>query len=253
MLLENKVALVTGGAMGLGEATAIQYARQGARVIIADVNEQAQQTATAIRAAGGEACFVPTDIASAAAVEHLMGLVREEFGRLDVLVNCAAILLSPHVRVDQFEEADWDRVLEINLKGTFLCVKHAVPLMEEKGGIIFCVASGAGISGASSSVAYSASKGGVQGLVFTLRHQLEALNIRVHVFLPPNMGTPMRVGAVGEVAEREGRSRAAAEAAERASLPAPDDTAALLAELASEAGERYRDQMTLAASEFGIA
>ena len=70
MLLENKVALVTGGAMGLGEATAIQYARQGARVIIADVNEQAWQTVAAVRAAGGEACFVPTDIACAAAVEH---------------------------------------------------------------------------------------------------------------------------------------------------------------------------------------
>ena len=196
---------------------------------------------------------MPTDIACAVAVERLMGVVREEFGRLDVLVNCAAILLSPHVRVDQFEEAAWDRVVEINLKGTFLCVKYAVPLMEEKGGVIFCVASGAGISGASSSVAYSASKGGVQGLVFTLRHQLEALNIRVHVFLPPNMATPMRVGAVGEMAARTGQSRAAAEAAERANSSAPDETAALLAELASEAGVRYKDQMTLAASEFGVA
>ena len=149
MRLQNKVALVTGGATGIGAATAVMYAREGAKVIIADLNETAgKATAQSIESEGGTAQFVRTDVSQEADVAALMEGMKQRFGRLDVLVTCAGILLGAAVRIDQFDADDWDAVIRVNLRGTFLCTKHAVPLMEEcGGGVIVLIASGAGVTG----------------------------------------------------------------------------------------------------------
>ena len=111
---------------------------------------------------GGTAEFVQTDVTSESDVINMVNMVKEKFAKLDVLVTCAGILLSPNTRVDQFGVVDWDRVIDVNLKGTFLFVKYAVSLMEQHSGVlILMIASGAGVLGGSSSVAYAASKGGI--------------------------------------------------------------------------------------------
>jgi NAD(P)-dependent dehydrogenase (short-subunit alcohol dehydrogenase family) len=250
--LNNKIAVITGGAAGLGAATARLFAREGAKVVVGDVNATGgQATIQAIEAEGGVARFVPTDVTCEADVIALMRVAEQDFGGLDVLVTCAGILLSASTRVDQFETEAWDQVIDVNLKGTFLCVKHAVRLMEKRGGgVVLMIASGAGIRGGSSSVAYAASKGGVQGLGLAMVSQVEPLNIRVHVVLPANMATFMRVNAVGEMAEKAGKSRDAAMAAERASLPSPEGTANFLADLASDGGALAKGTLTLSAGDW---
>ncbi len=238
MRLQNKVALVTGGATGIGAATAVMYAREGAKVIIADLNETAgKATAQSIEAEGGTAQFVRADVSQEADVAALMEGMKQRFGRLDVLVTCAGILLGAAVRIDQFDVDDWDAVIRVNLRGTFLCTKHAVPLMEEcGGGVIVLIASGAGVTGPSASVAYGASKGGVRGLGFTLKNQVEPLGIRVHVVCPGNLNTPLKLRAIAEIAERGGESPEAAVADAQSTLFKPEEVAKVLTDLASDAG-----------------
>ena len=207
MRLQNKVALVTGGATGIGAATAVMYAREGAKVIIADLNEtDGKATVQSIEAEGGTAQFVRTDVSQEAEVAGLIETVEKNFGRLDVLVTCAGILLGAAVRIDQFDAEAWDAVIRVNLRGTFLCTKHAVPLMTKSSGVIVLIASGAGVTGPSASVAYGASKGGVRGLGFTLKNQVEPLGIRVHVVCPGNLNTPLKLRAIAEIAERGGEN-----------------------------------------------
>ena len=238
MRLQNKIAVVTGGATGIGAATALMYAREGATVVIADVNEaDGRATVQSIEAEGGTAQFVWTDVSQEADVAEMIEAVEESFGRLDVLVTCAGILLGAAIRIDQFDAEAWDKVITVNLRGTFLCTKHAVPLMEKSGGgVVVLIASGAGVTGPSASVAYGASKGGVRGLGFTLKHQVESLNIRVHVVCPGNLNTPLKLRAIADIAERAGESPEAAVAAAQSTLSKPEEVAKVLTDLASDAG-----------------
>ena len=237
MRLQNKVALVTGGATGIGAATAVMYAREGAKVIIADLNEtDGKTTVQSIEAEGGTAQFVRTDVSQEAEVAGLIETVEQNLGRLNVLVTCAGILLGAAVRIDQFDVEAWDAVIRVNLRGTFLCTKHAVPLMAKSGGVIVLIASGAGVTGPSASVAYGASKGGVRGLGFTLKNQVEPLGIRVHVVCPGNLNTPLKLRAIAEIAEREGESPEKAVAAAQSTLFKPEEVAKVLTDLASDAG-----------------
>lgn len=238
MRLKNKIAVITGGATGIGAATAVMYTQEGAKAVIADLNEEdGWATAQSIEAEGGTAQFVRTDVSQEADVAAMVETVEQSFGRLDVLVTCAGILLGAAVRVDQFEAEAWDAVIRVNLRGTFLCTKHAVPLMEQSGGgVIALIASGAGVTGPSASVAYGASKGGVRGLGFTLKNQVEPLNIRVHVVCPGNLNTPLKLRAIAEIAERAGESSEAAVTAAQSSLFQPEEVAKVLTDLASDAG-----------------
>ena len=132
MRLQNKIALVHwwgiyGAYTGIGAATAVMYAREGAKVIIADLNEaDGKATAQSIEAEGGTAQFIRTDVSQEADVAAMVESVEQNFGRLDVLVTCAGILLGAAVRIDQFDAEAWDAVIRVNLRGTFLCTKHAV-------------------------------------------------------------------------------------------------------------------------------
>ena len=238
MLLKDKVIVVTGGAEGLGRTTALQCADIGGRVIVADVNlGGAEDTARTITSNGGRACAVAVDLAREDQVARLIEQTENTFSRLDILINCAGILLNAGQRVDQFNTESWTQVIEVNLSGSFFCVKHAVPLLEKSGGgVLVLLASGAGIFGGSSSVAYAASKGGVRGIALCVKSQLQPLNIRIHVALPANMATHMKIKAAGDSAERHGESRQEAEAKIRAECASPEASATFLAELVSDDG-----------------
>ena len=239
MKLNGKVAVVTGAATGLGRATAIASARAGARLVMADIDEGGgEETARQIRGDGGTAHFVPTDLSQGSDVRNLMAAVDGHFGRLDLLINPAAILLDPNTRVDQYSEESWRRVIDVNLTGSFLMVKYGVPLLEKAGGgVILLLISGAGILGGSASLPYGSSKGGVRGLALILKEQLKPLNIRIHAVSPGDMATNMKLGAIREMAEKAGQSPDAAEAEARPTLASPDDAAAFLVDLASDAGQ----------------
>jgi len=242
MRLRDKVALITGGATGIGQATAKLYAREGCRVVIADVNgSEAQKTLEAIAEEGGEARFVQADVSRRDDVRAVVEVVEREYGRLDVLVTCAGIYRTPLVRIDEFDEEVWEEVMGVNLKGTFLCAKYAVPLMQERGGAILFIASTAGVTVASDSLAYGASKGGVRGLAFTLKEQLAPLKIRVHVVCPNELATPLKLRAIAEIAEIRGESPEEALAAALPDLAAPEEVARVLVELGADEGAAADD------------
>ncbi len=236
MQLTNRVAVITGGATGIGAASASCFARAGAQVVVGDINlEDGVKSVASIQSEGGTARFIRTDVTVEAEVADLMKITDQEFGRLDVLLTCAGILRGPHIRVDALDETTFDSVIDANLKGTFLSIKHVVPIMERiGGGVVLCVASGAGVTSGSSSVAYGSSKGGVHGLVLTITPQLTPLNIRVHTICPGNINTPLKLCQIAESAERVGESRKSAVESARQSLGEPSGVARVLTFLASD-------------------
>lgn len=241
--LNDKVAVITGGSTGIGAATAIEYARAGAKVVFGDINEaDAEETVRAIREVGGVARFLRTDVMVEAEVADLMKTANTEFGGIHILVTAAGILRGPSVRIDEFETATFDSVIDVNLKGTFFALKHAVPIMRGcEGGVILCIASGAGVRGGSSSVAYGSSKGGVNGLVMVVENQISP--IRIHTICPGGLATPLKLGQIAESARREGRDPDAAVADARKSLGDPAGVARVLTFLASDAGSYTRGQI----------
>lgn len=247
MKLANKVAVVTGAATGLGRATAIGAAREGAQLVLADIDEAGgEATAQLISDEGGTAHFVHTDLSQSADVRRLMNTVGEHFGHLDILINPAAILVDAGTRIDEYSEESWRRVIDVNLTGSFLLLKYAVPLLQKAGvGVVLLVISGAGVLGGSSSLPYGSSKGGVRGLVLVAREQLRPLNIRIHAVAPGEMATNMKLGVIRETAAKEGRSPDEAERELRPVLSPPEDSAAKLIDLASDAGAAAGDAVTI--------
>lgn len=241
--LNDKVAVITGGSTGIGAATAIEYARAGAKIVFGDINETgAEETVRAIREVGGVARFLRTDVMVEAEVADLMKTANTEFGGIHILVTAAGILRGPNVRIDEFETATFDSVIDVNLKGTFFALKHAVPIMRGcEGGVILCIASGAGVRGGSSSVAYGSSKGGVNGLVMVVENQISP--VRIHTICPGGLATPLKLGQIAESARREGRDPDAAVADARKSLGDPAGVARVLTFLASDAGSYTRGQI----------
>ena len=239
MLLHNKVVLVTGGASGIGEATSVIVSTEGASVVVADMNaEQGRATVASIESAGGQAHFVETDVTSSSSVAALVEFVNSQFGHLDILISCAGVYASPNVRVDDYEEAVWDKLQDVNLKGSFLCARHVVPLMEKSGGgVILFMGSTAGTRVASGSVAYGASKGGIQGLAYTLEAQLKPAGIRVNMVCPDQIATPLKLQAIRDIAKQEGITEQEALAEWEPKLSHPDGVARVLALLASDAAD----------------
>ena len=236
MLLQDKVVLITGGATGIGEATAQVVAAEGASVVVADMNaDEGRATVSAIESAGGQAHFVETNVTSSSSVATLVQFVDSQFGCLAVLISCAGVYASPNVRVDDYEEAVWDKLLNVNLKGSFLCARHVVPLMEKSGGgVILFMGSTAGTRAPSGSVAYGASKGGIQGLAYTLEAQLKPVGIRVNVICPDQIATPLKLQAIRDIAVQEGITEQEALAEWEPKLGHPDGVARVLALLAAD-------------------
>ena len=191
MKLENKVAVITGGAQGIGRTVALGMARDGARVVVADLQgEKAKSVARQLQTLGAEAIAVEVDVASEASVKNLAEQTFNRFGRVDILVNDAGVYLKSPV-VAKSEE-DWDKTINVNLGGNFLCVRAFVPAMrKQKSGRIISLASSIANTGAREFADYAASKAGIIGFVKALARELGPDGITVNAICPGSANTSM--------------------------------------------------------------
>jgi NAD(P)-dependent dehydrogenase (short-subunit alcohol dehydrogenase family) len=191
---EGKVALVTGGSAGIGRAAALLFAREGARVVVAaDINVKGgEETVNAIRGEGGEAIFVRTDVSRSADVSRLVKTAVEVYGRLDCALNNAGVPQAMRTPTAELTEEDWDRVININLKGVWLCMKHEIPqMLKQGGGVIVNTSSIGGLIGLPNRAAYTASKHGIVGLTKTAALEYARNGIRVNAVCPAFTRTPV--------------------------------------------------------------
>jgi NAD(P)-dependent dehydrogenase (short-subunit alcohol dehydrogenase family) len=211
--LDNKCAIVTGGASGIGLATAQLLAEEGAAVVIADINaEQGKQAEQKIDAVGGRVVFVQCDVALASDCQRTVRTAVEKFGRLDIVFNNAGIIRRADVMGTT--EDEWDRVMDVNVKSIFLMSKYAVPeIVKQGGGAIVNTASGWGIKGGRKAVSYCASKGAVINLTRAMAIDHGPQNIRVNCICPGDTDTPMLRNEAKQLGQAEDKFMA--KAAER--------------------------------------
>ena len=190
---KNKVCLVTGASSGIGKATAISFAKEGANVVVSDVNSIAGElVVNEIKKLGGNAFFVKCDISKRTEVENMIQQTIETFGRLDCAVNSAGIAGTLSLPTHEYPEEAWLQQISINLTGTWYCVKYQlIEMLKQGGGNIVCVSSAAGLVGQPENVPYSASKHGVIGIVKSAAIENATKNIRINAICPTAIETPM--------------------------------------------------------------
>lgn len=196
-MFQDKVALVTGGSFGIGRATAIAFAASGAKVVVADW-VQDDETVRLIREAGGEAMFIRCDVSSETDVQAMVDQTLSTYGRLDYGINNAGIegVQKP---LQEFAQDEWDKVLNVNLKGVWLCMKYQVaPMIRQGGGAIVNVSSIAGVVGFPNLAHYVASKHAVNGLTRAAALENAKTGVRINALCPGVIQTPMVDRAIGE-------------------------------------------------------
>ena len=240
MRLKGKIALITGGATGIGRATAEMFGAEGAVVLILDYNEEEGRAAlAAIEKRGGQGAFYQTDIRSAQSVTAAFGQVGQRHDHLDILVCSAGVLKGAFKGVAGLSEEDWDATIDTNLKGTYLTVRQAAPLLEKAGqSVVLLLSSGAGVRGGSSSLAYAASKAGVHGMQYNIESHVRGA--RVHVICPGGIATPLKLENIAQGAEASGQDVTKVVEDAKKQLGDPMGIARVLTFLASEEGDYVR-------------
>ena len=239
--LSGKRALVTGASTGIGRATAVRIASEGARVALFDINDaDAESTLRTIQDSGGEARYWRVDVTEE---QEVSGGVDEAAdwlgGGIDALAHLAGILKGSGLEVTDVDDSIWDPVLDVNLKGSYIVVKHVAKYMiPARSGVIILTSSVAGVTGGSSSVAYGASKGGTHGLAMTLDTNLSRHGIRVNDVLPGSLETPLKIGATEEQLANTGDRERYDDI--MAGLSSPNGVAAVIAFLASDDADYVR-------------
>ena len=208
MRLANKVALITGGGSGIGKASCLLFAREGARVVVVDLKrETAEATAVEIGNAGGEARAFAADVSKARDAEGMIRFAEKAFGRVDVVFNNAGVFHPKDESVTDTPEDIWDMVIDINLKGVYLGCKYAIPaLLRAGGGSIINTASFVAIIGAAApQIAYTASKGGVLSMTREIAVEFARKNIRANALCPGPVETPLLAQLLADPARRQRR------------------------------------------------
>ena len=249
----GKVAVVTGSATGIGRATALMLARLGCGVVInyTQSEVEAQQTADEARSLGVPVLVHRCDISSDAAVREMMKRTAEELGRLDVLVcNAGTAVRVPHEDLEGLTEEIWDRILAVNVKGTFFCIRAAAPYMKAQGrGAIAITGAGAGVFGGGSSIAYGASKGALLTMTMSLARVL-APEIRINIASPSGVDTRWMPRLIGEAAWEQSRANTAQTGALRR-ITTAEDVAEVLVGLITNADMVTGQNVNIGGTHFG--
>lgn len=234
MRLADRVAIITGAASGMGRATALLFAREGAKVVVADCDgNTGEETVGLIEKEGGEAAFVPVDVSKAADAERMVKTTVDRYGALDILVNNAGIYAQGDVL--ETTEEEWHRILGVNLTGVFLCSKYSVPAMiKAGGGAIVNVASEAGIVGIQNQVSYNVSKSGVVALTKSMALDFARHNIRVNCLCPGRTLTPLVEKVIIEAEDPDAMRRTLSEDRPLRRMGRPEEIAAGILFLVSE-------------------
>lgn len=219
--LEGRVAIVTGGGHGIGAAYCRAIAGEGAKVAVVDLDgSAAKEVANEIRKDGGDALAIPVDVSSEDATLHMAAAVRDRFGRIDVLVNNAAIFSTvpmSRVPIEEVPVDEWDRLMAVNLRGTFLCCRAVLGAMRQQGnGSIINISSGTALSGSPSRIHYVTSKAGILGFTRCLAREVGAAGIRVNTVAP---GSTLSEPDPSEETISYRKKRIAARALPRVQLP----------------------------------
>jgi NAD(P)-dependent dehydrogenase (short-subunit alcohol dehydrogenase family) len=235
MHLEGKVALITGAASGIGRATALLFAREGASVAVVDLDKAGgAEVGRQIRESGGRACFVGADVTSVVDCRRAVEQTLDTLGGLDILFNNAGIIRRASV-VDTTEE-EWDRVMAVNVKSVFLLSKYAIPVMTQAGGgVIINAASGWGLVGGEKAASYCASKGAVVNLTRAMALDHGGQNIRVNCVCPGDTDTQMLRDEARQLAMPEDRFMGEAAARPLQRVGSPEEIAQAVLYLASDA------------------
>ena len=238
MQLEGKRAIITGAATGIGATTARMFAQEGARVVVADINDEVgARTVAEIRDEGGEAHFIRTDVTRESDVEALVNDGAEALGGLDVLFNNAGAQRSGPVT--EFAQDQWDLLMAVNPRSCFFGVKHAVPVLRQAGGgSIINMASLAAVKGGAGLTAYSASKGAIVAFTKALAAELAPHNIRVNAVCPGWIDTPFNQPAIDFMGGREEQERIVKQIVPLGRQGTPEEIAPIVVYLASD-GSTY--------------
>lgn len=224
LFLEDKVAVVTGGSAGIGAATARLFARMGADVVLLDINrEQGEKTAGQIRQQGFKARFMACDVTREAECIQIARTITSDHGRLDILFNNAGVIVRKSVT--DLQEAEWDAVIDVSLKGAFLMSKHLIPLMQERGGAIVNTGSGWSLKAGDNAAAYCAAKAGVLNLTRSMAIDYGPYNIRVNCVCPGDTDTDLLRSEARQLGQDETQFLKEASARPLGRMGTPEDIA----------------------------